>query len=484
MTMPPELSLPVQRVLRTVISGVMLAQCFTVYVYLASYIVLLYPVFLEERPALVLPWLLLAAIRKLLCELTSLSLGLGTCVLLGPAKPPCIKFLVVKVVSIMPAFYMWMLVFSYYHVLKVASAFKTFPPVLPSTDLDYGLELAVRRRRTKSLLGEDQLRRKLEASFCSERHGSLIEGEALQLPPVNLASNIASSTDTSVEDMKDNLDSSQPMSITSNRMSDAGTFEDWFGNEVVIPRDTDRILEQFVLMLLRISVYLTREGSESLILRSFSPRSQTISIRTDLDCPVMPSDTDTPHVTRCREDQRPSYLRDYPEMFTRKSSDIPLSSRRRGSIRTVQKKSESDDGNITKQYKRAVSINSNEKVSLEIEKVVNKKKQTMKRNERKRDPTTKLKYSLKINEVQSNSIGTETVNERKNSQNESTGVGMTQTSKKLNFKERRNNPLTENNKSEDESSPEQKGENGEGQQSSQEQHKNLDNNNTQDNLSK
>lgn len=46
MTMPLELSLPVQRVLRTMISGVMLVQCFTVYVYLASYIVLLYPVFL------------------------------------------------------------------------------------------------------------------------------------------------------------------------------------------------------------------------------------------------------------------------------------------------------------------------------------------------------------------------------------------------------------------------------------------------------
>lgn len=46
MKMPPELSLPVQRTLRTMISGVMLVQCFTVYVYLASYIVLLYPVFL------------------------------------------------------------------------------------------------------------------------------------------------------------------------------------------------------------------------------------------------------------------------------------------------------------------------------------------------------------------------------------------------------------------------------------------------------
>lgn len=47
----------------------------------------------------------------------------------------------------------------------MAPAFKTFPALLPSKDLDYGLELAVRRRRTKSLQGEDQLRKKLIANL-------------------------------------------------------------------------------------------------------------------------------------------------------------------------------------------------------------------------------------------------------------------------------------------------------------------------------
>lgn len=47
----------------------------------------------------------------------------------------------------------------------MASAFKTFPMLLPAKDLDYGLELAVRRRRTKSLQGEDQLRKKLIANL-------------------------------------------------------------------------------------------------------------------------------------------------------------------------------------------------------------------------------------------------------------------------------------------------------------------------------
>lgn len=51
--------------------------------------------------------------------------------------------------------------YSYYHVLKVASAFKTFPVLLPPDEPDEGLELAVRRRRTKSLFTEEHLRKKL-----------------------------------------------------------------------------------------------------------------------------------------------------------------------------------------------------------------------------------------------------------------------------------------------------------------------------------
>ncbi|KAJ8728120.1 hypothetical protein PYW08_016505 [Mythimna loreyi] len=198
MNMPDELSKPVQRVLRTMVSGIMLVQCFTVYIYLAAYIVLLYPVFLEERPALVLPWLLLAAVRKLLCELTSLALGLGTCLLLGPARQPCVKFVIIKFASIIPAFYMWMLVFSYYHTLKVAAAFKTFPANLPNSDNDYGLELAVRRRRTKSLFGEDQLRKKL-VNFYGEQTPSATDETYLR-PALKTSPEAEVSTEASIED--------------------------------------------------------------------------------------------------------------------------------------------------------------------------------------------------------------------------------------------------------------------------------------------
>ncbi|XP_050671344.1 uncharacterized protein LOC126969824 isoform X2 [Leptidea sinapis] len=317
MSMPQELSLPVQRVLRTMISGIMLVQCFTVYVYLASYIVLLYPIFLEERPTLVLPWLLLAAIRKLLCELTSLALGLGTCVLLGPARSPCVRFLIAKLLSILPGVYMWSLVYSYYHDLKMATAFKTFPSALtPNNDPDYGLELAVRRRRTKSLQGEDQLRKRLIAHFYADRVPSAVNSSQL------IDNSRKSFTNVSEEDVR--LDIFDPSSIVANRtMSDLGTYyEDWFGSEVSVPRDIDRILEQFIIMLLRIGVYLKKDNVD--INKFLNSSVNIIQIQSTIQCaPIAHDEDETPAVVGVSKCRMASYLRDYPNIFMKKSSDDP-----------------------------------------------------------------------------------------------------------------------------------------------------------------
>ncbi|XP_063824918.1 uncharacterized protein LOC135074529 isoform X2 [Ostrinia nubilalis] len=381
MTMPEELSLPVQRVLRTMISGIMLVQCFTVYVYLASYIVLLYPVFLEERPTLVLPWLLLAAIRKLLCELTSLALGLGTCVLLGAARPPCIKFVVIKVISIMPSFYMWMLVYGYYHVLKVASVFKTFPVVLPPSEHDYGLELAVRRRRTKSLLGEEQLRRRLLCNVYNERHS--LNPDVLR-PRPDYSSRMSHATDTSAEDntKEENDIMVHPLSTTSNRiMSDTGCYDECFGSEVMVPRDSDRILEQFGVMMLRIGAYISKEGNESAtsqILNSATSQVLMEHRRSNHDCTTMPpDDTDTPLLVGNSKGRTASYLRDYPQIFGKKPSDIPLhsdmtitltSDARISPSQLLRNQSQvNENNNTTDNNKCSSSSPSDEAVSVETE---------------------------------------------------------------------------------------------------------------------
>ncbi|KAJ0177190.1 hypothetical protein K1T71_007199 [Dendrolimus kikuchii] len=378
MTMPPELSMPVQRVLRTMISGIMLVQCFTVYVYLASYIVLLYPVFLEERPPLVLPWLLLAAIRKLLCELTSLTLGLGTCLLLGPARSPCVKFVMLKVLSIMPAFYMWMLIYSYYNTLKVASAFKTFTAGSARTDPDYGLELAVRRRRTKSLLDEDQLRNKLVASLYGERHSCIIEEKSIAgCARFEITSRMVHSTITNIEDMKDDAEILNPCSVTSNKLSESGSYEDWFGNKVVIPRDTDRILEQFVLMMLRIGIHLKKVGTKPLMCHMFSTRSITDIVQQDNlhDAIPMEDDSDTPPLVASSSKYPASYVREYPQIFMKKASEVKMSISKKAILRHSQcpvEKSCITDKNI-KSQKHSVTINSNGTKSLTIEKEIHKR---------------------------------------------------------------------------------------------------------------
>ncbi|CAG5031507.1 unnamed protein product [Parnassius apollo] len=231
----------------------------------------------EERPTLVLPWLLLAAVRKFLCELTSLALGLGTCVLLGPARPPCVRFLITKIISITPAFYMWLI------VLRYAERQSIIKPHVPT--------------RLK------------------------FDETAYVVP-----------SDNSVADIKNEADVLRPMSVTSNRtMSDTGTFEEWINNELVIPRDTDRILEQFVTMSLGIVAYLKKEGTDSSkFFDSLSTKAERNLM--NLDCNALSSEnTDPPPLVGSSKGKLASYLTDYPQIFMKKASDI------------LQRKSESNE---------------------------------------------------------------------------------------------------------------------------------------------
>ncbi|XP_045771598.1 uncharacterized protein LOC123871722 isoform X3 [Maniola jurtina] len=330
MKMPPEISLPVQRAIRTMISGLMLAQCFTVYVYLASYIVLLYPVFLEERPTLVLPWLLLAAIRNLLCELTSLAIGLGTCVLLGPARPPCIRFVIIKLASIVPAFYMWMLIFGYSEQTSLPDKMAT--PTL--------------------------------TSILESKKGS----------PV-----------ASYVDITSPLDALCPLSVTSNRtVSDIGTDEDWFGIEVMVPRATDRILEQFVLMLLRIGAYLKKENAEPI--GNLNSNSQAVLPSHNQECTAMPSEeTDTPLLVGNSKGGIASYLRDYPQIFGKKPDILGALNTSESKVHAVRSSSSSQSAkstkevstytinpklknNLTTQKSSHIHINSQEKINEQCSK--------------------------------------------------------------------------------------------------------------------
>ncbi|XP_063618520.1 uncharacterized protein LOC134791429 isoform X2 [Cydia splendana] len=292
----------------------------------------------EERPTLVLPWLLMAAIRKLLCELLSLALGLGTCVLVGAARPPCVKFVIVKIASIMPSVYMWMLVLNYYKTLKVASVFQKFPKAVPANDFDYGLELAIRRRRTKSLLGEAQLRRRLLSNWYLERP-QLPDPPAL---PPRVTVDVPNTSSETIDDPDKKTDAASTYIASSidniNCSSITGTYEDYFGNEITVPRNADRITEQLVLMLLRISEYLRKTKYEGIDLFEshqvlISSSNANLHFET---CPALTNETDdNPPLVGSSKENTASYLRLYPQIFMKGSSDYQTL-RNFDSIRTVQ----------------------------------------------------------------------------------------------------------------------------------------------------
>lgn len=114
-----------------------------------------------------------------------------------------------------------------------------------------------------------------------------------------------------------------PRPVSSNGIDfNLGTYEDCVCNDVAIPRDTDRILEQFVSMSLRIAIYLKRNGTvSSKLLDSLS----IIVLNRSLgpDCNVLTSESlEPPQPIGSSQGRAASYLTDYPQIFMKKMSDI------------------------------------------------------------------------------------------------------------------------------------------------------------------
>lgn len=198
-------------------------------------------------------------------------------------------------------------------------------------------------------------------------------------PNISLSSRFDSSAHTSNEEIKINADLMTPTSVISNRISETGSYEDWYGSDVVMPRDADRILEQFVLMMLRIGSYLRKEGVSLVDFDMFKRKSSHIVVpRHDShNCTTMPSDdTDTPPFVGSSKENTASYVREYPQIFMKRPSDLPRSSESKiAAVKTVHSRLENDEnGNIVRSRKRTVSISPNEKLCLvDIEKKINKR---------------------------------------------------------------------------------------------------------------
>lgn len=130
-------------------------------------------------------------------------------------------------------------------------------------------------------------------------------------------------SDSSIDEGQVNGNILQPLSDASTRNIDIGTYDDWFGNEVVVPRG-DRILEQFITMLLRIGIYLNKDEAESIKSHMFKPNVSTLWAPCENIETVSSDGSDTPPLIANSKGHTASYLREYPQIFMKKlSSEAP-----------------------------------------------------------------------------------------------------------------------------------------------------------------
>uniref|UniRef100_A0A1B6DBQ4 Uncharacterized protein n=1 Tax=Clastoptera arizonana TaxID=38151 RepID=A0A1B6DBQ4_9HEMI len=117
-----------QNILKSVIFAIELFQTFTVHVYIATFLLLFYPVLAENRRYLLIPWLLLTALRCILLELFIFLLGLIFCVSNVDSLIyfRCAKFVCSYAALLGFNCYFFSIVHNFYHELGQPGAFWPF----------------------------------------------------------------------------------------------------------------------------------------------------------------------------------------------------------------------------------------------------------------------------------------------------------------------------------------------------------------------
>lgn len=104
--------------------------------------------------------------------------------------------------------------------------------------------------------------------------------------------------------------------LTAERLVMLEPYEDFCESDLAIPRDTDRIMEQFILMLLRIGAFLTKEGAG--LAQMYSSPTPGLLPSTLL----LGEDTETPPSVGNDRRRTTSYLQQYPQIFMKKDSRL------------------------------------------------------------------------------------------------------------------------------------------------------------------
>lgn len=115
-------------------------------------------------------------------------------------------------------------------------------------------------------------------------------------------------------------------SATSNKIVAEDNDEMDFTGDWNIPRDTDRILEQIVLIMLKIGASLNQDiDPVSLVPESTMPKSNPLNQR-NLDCAALSDEVITPPIEVGNvRGSRASYITEYPQIFMKRSTERSLS---------------------------------------------------------------------------------------------------------------------------------------------------------------
>lgn len=100
--------------------------------------------------------------------------------------------------------------------------------------------------------------------------------------------------------------------LTAERSVFLESFEDFCESDLVIPRDTDRIMEQFILMLLRISAHINKQGT------GLAQINSAHALGLLPNTLLLGEDTDTPPSVGNDKTRTTSYLQQYPQIFMKK----------------------------------------------------------------------------------------------------------------------------------------------------------------------
>ncbi|GJQ72438.1 hypothetical protein Trydic_g3514 [Trypoxylus dichotomus] len=144
-----------QLYVKYILSSIVLVRTFTVHLYLAFYIVMLWPAIFEEKAGLLIPWLVVGAVKCLAMGAMSFSTGLYICLTYRFSKAACWDFLLTQVIDQGPSIYMWFCVLSYYYDIKKKVPEFSYRCNRQTPSIVFSL--AERRRRVRSLFADSKL---------------------------------------------------------------------------------------------------------------------------------------------------------------------------------------------------------------------------------------------------------------------------------------------------------------------------------------